>query len=239
MKRSVMVLTAALVLLFSTFAAAAQGESPCFFGGYTDETAANCVYLVGIDVDITYPNWVNDYDFARETVLNFLTQARDPFWEAATADLSTMFNPWMLQITPEDFTYSPGVRSILFTIVDYMGGAHPNTYYTTFVFDLSLERQLTLDDLFTDTTAALAIVSPIVQQHVLDQLGSDYTDTQWLETGTGTNPANYQNFVFSEEGLLCVFPPYQLAAYAAGSFRVTIPYETLAGVLAPEFQGVG
>jgi hypothetical protein len=239
MKRLVMVLASVLVLLLSVIAANAQGEAPCFFGGYTDETSANCVYRVGVDIDITYSNWVNDYDFAREAVLNFLAQTRDPFWEAATADLSTMFNPWMLHITPEDFTYGSDTRSILFTISDYTGGAHPNTYYKTFVFNLAQERQITLDDLFTDTTSALALVSPIVQQHVIDQLGGDYTDSQWLEDGTGTNPDNYQNFVLTEEGLIFVFPPYQLAAYAAGSFRVTISYEMLADVLEPEFQGVG
>lgn len=239
MKRSLKMVLLLASLLGSVAAAQAQGEDPCFVGGYTDETSENCVYRVGVDIDITYPNWVNDYDFAREAVQSYLAQARDAFWEAGTADLSAMFNPWQLQITPEDYPYSDDIHSILFTILDYAGGAHPNTYYKSFVFDLTNETEITLDDLFTDTTAALEIVSPLVQQHVMDQLGGDYTDTQWLETGTGTNPDNYQTFVLTEDGILFVFPPYQLAAYAAGSFEVLVSYDDLADVLAPDFQTVG
>lgn len=235
MKRSLTLLLTAVMLLAGTFAATAQ-EDPCFLGGFTDETNTACIYRAGIQIDISYPQWVNDHAFARSAVQEFITQTRDQFWEAGTADLSLMFNPWFLQISYEEFDFSESVHSILFTISDYTGGAHPNSYFRTFVFDLAVERELTLDDLFTSTEDALAIISPMVRAAVLERMGDDYDDMGWIEQGSGVNPANYQNFVLMQNSILFVFPPYQLAPYVAGPFEVTVLLDDLDGVLAPEFQ---
>jgi hypothetical protein len=229
-----MLVTVAL-LLSGVFAASAQ-QDPCFLGGFTDETNTACVYRAGIQIDISYPQWVNDHEFARTAVQDFIAQTRDQFWEAGTVDLSMMFNPWFLQISYEEFAFSESVQSILFTISDYTGGAHPNSYFKTFVFDLAREREIALEDLFTSTEDALAIVSPMAQQVVIDRLGDDFVDSQWLEDGTGTNPENYRNFVLMQNSILFLFPPYQLAAYAAGPFEVTVLLDELGGVLTPEFR---
>lgn len=67
MKRSsALLLTAALLL--GAFAASAQSV-PCFLGGFTDETNTAWVYRAGIQIDISYPQWVNDHEFARSAVI--------------------------------------------------------------------------------------------------------------------------------------------------------------------------
>lgn len=235
MKRFFVLFLSAALLLTGVFAASAQ-DVPCFLGGFTDETGTTCSYHAGIRIEIDYPQWINEHDFIRRSVQEFLTERRDEFWALGTSDLTTMFNPWFLEITYEEFGYSENVHSILFTIFDYMGGAHPNTYYKTFVFDTFAEYELSLDDLFTSTEDALAIIAPMVQDAVLERLGDDYTDLDWIESGSGTNPDNYQNFVLMQHSILFVFPPYQLAPYVAGSFEVTVLLDDLGDLVAPELE---
>jgi hypothetical protein len=107
------------------------------------------------------------------------------------------------------------------------------------VFDLAQEQQVMLDDLFTSTEDALAVISPIVQADLTAQMDEDLADPQWIEDGTGTNPDNYQNFVLTEDSLIFFFPPFQVAPYAAGAFEVTIPLADISSVLAPEYQPAG
>lgn len=64
----------------------------------------------------------------------------------------------------------------------------------------------------------------------------DYNELGWIEQGSGSNPENYRNFVLMQNSILFLFPPYQLAAYAAAPFEVTVLLEDLSGVLAPEFR---
>ena len=55
-----------------------------------------------------------------------------------------------------------------------------------------------------------------------------------IRGGATPNSENYQNLLFTKSGLLIVFDPYQVAPYAAGISEVTIPYETIAGIMDPE-----
>lgn len=237
MKRLLIPMTIIGLLFLSAPAAIAQ-DNQCFFGGFTDETNTGCKYLVGIDIDFSYPRWIHDYEFTIQPIQDFLLLSRNEFWDFASTSLDFMFSPWSLQISYDEYAFSDNVRSILFTVGGYSGGAHPYSYYQTFTFDLVGQRQITLMDLFQPGTDPLAIISPLVQQDLLTQM-VDFADPQWIEDGTGTNPDNYQRFVLTDEALVFLFDAYQVAPYAAGPFEVAVPLESIASILAPEFQGVG
>jgi hypothetical protein len=237
MKRPLIPMTLIALLFLSAAATFAQGEQ-CLFGGFPDETNTSCQYHVGIDIALYYPRWIEGYDFALQPVQDFLLVTRDEFWNYAIESLNTMFNRWFLQIDYEEYAFSDNVRSILFTVGGYSGGAHPYSYYQTFTFDLAGQRQVTLMDMFQPNSDPLAVIAPLVEQDLLAQM-VDFADAQWIEDGTGTNPDNYQRFVLTDEALIFFFDPYQVAPYAAGPFEVSIPLGNISSILAPEFPAVG
>ena len=227
-----------VALLYLESAATSAQDGQCLFGGFPDETNTDCKYVVGIDIDFSYPRWLNDYPFALQPIQDFLQVTRDEFWEFASTSLDYMFTPWSLEVSYEEYAFSDSVRSILFTVGGYSGGAHPYSYYQAFTFDLVGQRQILLMDLFQPGSDPIAVISPMVQADLMTQM-VDFADPQEIENGTGTNPDNYQRFALTEEALTFFFDAYQVAPYAAGPFEVSIPLENIAAILAPEFQGVG
>ena len=57
------------------------------------------------------------------------------------------------------------------------------------------------------------------------------SDDEWITKGAGADKDNFSNWNLTKKGLLITFEPYQVAAYAAGSQTVIIPYDKLKSVL--------
>lgn len=119
-----------------------------------------------------------------------------------------------------------------FDIVTDTGGAHPNAFYTTLVFDLE-GNTVSLPDLFT-SEVYLTRISEEANKQVMGQLtartGEDTTNTIIAE-GLAPREENFLNFVIDGDRLRIFISPYQAAAYAAGSFEVEIPLAQLSGIL--------
>lgn len=113
-------------------------------------------------------------------------------------------------------------------------GAHPNAYYLTYTFDQD-GNLLKLADVLDKNPNWLEELSLLVSQDVTTQLkarlgqylpqgdeGPDVTGAIFAE-GLAAQEDNFKNFALSDGDLLILIPPYQVAAYAAGSFEVRIP----------------
>ncbi len=113
-------------------------------------------------------------------------------------------------------------------------GAHPNLYYTTFVFDQD-GNQLVLADVLSNNPNWLEELSLLVENDVTAQLkarladslpqgdeGADVTGSIFAE-GLAAKEENFKNFVVDGDSLVILIPPYQVAAYAVGAFEVRIP----------------
>lgn len=48
-----------------------------------------------------------------------------------------------------------------------------------------------------------------------------------LYEGTKPIKENFNNFIFSKNGLIIYFPQYQIAPYSQGEFNVIVPYNLL------------
>jgi peptidoglycan-N-acetylglucosamine deacetylase len=145
--------------------------------------------------------------------------------------LPASYAPWTLTMDYETTNHSDDVISIVYTISEYTGGAHPNSYFRTFTFNLTENELIEFDDLFIEGASPLETIAPLVQADLTEQMG-EFADAEWIERGTGEDPLNYQNFALTEDELIFYFPPYQVAAYAAGTFEVRIPLSDLSGILA-------
>jgi hypothetical protein len=128
-----------------------------------------------------------------------------------------------------------------FTIYEDTLGAHPNTFYRMFVFDKQ-GNVLTLEDLFIPGSQYLERLSSEAYTQVVAQLaqktGAQPTPDMLNTARTGTEPSSdaFQFFYIDSDTLHLLFPPYQVAAYAAGSFDVAIPLSQLSDILNPDYQ---
>jgi hypothetical protein len=212
-------------------------DDPCMAtGGFWNEETGRCTISGGVTIDISYPPM--EAEFASTIIQDFLNDLQsaivgmyaevyDPVWEHF---------PWALAVDFESFDFSATITSLNFTVYQYTGGAHGNTFFATFIFDLENERVLGFDDLFLPGINPLETIYPIVQASLEEQLAEYGADVAWIADGTGMNPDNYQNVVVSADSLTFFFPPYQVGPYAFGPQQVSIPLADLSGILASPFR---
>jgi hypothetical protein len=134
----------------------------------------------------------------------------------------------------KEFT-SGSTDSFLFVIYEDTLGAHPNGYFKSYVFDKN-GKALAINDLFTPGSNYLARLAQAsetqIKAQLNDRLGADASSSVFAD-GYAPSEQNFQNFIIDGDTLHVYFPPYQVAAYAAGAFDVAIPLSQLSDILAP------
>lgn len=130
-------------------------------------------------------------------------------------------------------TASRVLLSIRFEQMRDTGGAHPNTTYDSFVFDLRSQSRLTLADIFTDVPAALAVLSSLAQTRLSLAL-----DGLLFPEGYAPKAENFSVFVLDGADMVFTFPPYQVASYAQGTQTLRVPlfHPRLQPLLAPALK---
>lgn len=112
----------------------------------------------------------------------------------------------------------------------YTGGAHPNTFFTSYLLELrpSGVTQLAIQDLFRTESTWLKRLTPLILADLARQ------EAAWVTQGDVTELTHndLSAFTLSADGLTFYFSPYAMGPYVQGSFEVTLPYEALLG-LAP------
>ena len=125
-----------------------------------------------------------------------------------------------------------------FDLFEDTGGAHPINAYKTLVFDLK-GNQVKLGDLFTSNEYLNRIAAEAkkqVEAQLTSRTGGEDAASALVADGVAAREENFSNWV-DNEGVLTIFiPPYQAAAYAAGSFEVRIPLQDLKDILKPGIQ---
>ena len=122
------------------------------------------------------------------------------------------------------------IVSLKFLDSEYAGGAHPNYQSFTMNVDMKTGRELQLSDLFKPDSNYLKVISEYAVADLKKRL-TDMSDDEWIKNGAGADADNYRSWNITKKGLLINFDPYQVAAYAAGSQEVIIPYEKLKDIL--------
>jgi len=112
----------------------------------------------------------------------------------------------------------------------YTGGAHPNTFFASYLLELrpSGLTALGIQDLFRTDSTWLKRLTPLILEDLARQ------EAAWVTQGdvTELSPIDLAAFTLSADGLTIYFAPYAMGPYVQGSFEVTLPYESLLG-LAP------
>lgn len=112
---------------------------------------------------------------------------------------------------------------------DWQGSTHPNTWTSSYCFDVTTGDLLYLADILTDEEEARKIVS----QHILDTITKDpYKDALLDDYESYVSDVLTENtFYLNEKGLVVICNPYMVTAYVAGTIEVEVPYEELKDVM--------
>ncbi|MDB5194832.1 MAG: yjeA [Parcubacteria group bacterium] len=128
--------------------------------------------------------------------------------------------------------------SYIYTITEDTFGAHPNTTFKTFTFDKKTGTILSLKDLFAPGADYLTSLSTLARKMLpatiaaREGIKASQVDTSMLNSGTAAKVENFQNWYVDGKNLVLIFPPYQVAAYAAGEQIVSIPSSQLTSLKA-------
>lgn len=204
--------------------------------------ASACVDLSGtVDADkichvhAEKPSYTLDYTFPTDypdqpALTAYLTQTRDGFVNVAGVPGSSN-QPYVLDAKGTGYRTGPddaGTRSMVFEVYENVGGAHPQTWFKTFNWDVAKKAPITFDSLFAPGTRPLDVIFPIVQSDISRQLGVDAP----VSAADGLDPAKYQEFAITDDSVIFYFGQGEIMAGAGGALQATIPRSTIAPMLA-------
>lgn len=172
--------------------------------------------------------------WARGLADGFVNQANEDFANFASGDRP----PWSYSLDlnfrvarNDDVLFAVNFDESVFT-----GGAHPNHDVKTFNMLMPDGWQVFLPEIFdplgVERISELAIADLLRQWDG----GDSMSDDDWLTTGAGPEWSNFENFLLLEDRLIIRFPPYQVAAYAAGEQIVELPLAELDGLMRADWR---
>src|SRR6185312_8379931 len=126
------------------------------------------------------------------------------------------------------------VFSVVFTEYSDTGGAHPNTDSAAFNFLMPDGALVYLPEL-VDGARGIAQLSRIVVGQLNKDIGGPdgMSDADWIKRGAGPLATNFAVFVLEPKRIHILFPPYQVAAYAAGPQETYVSLAALKGYMRP------
>ena len=139
----------------------------------------------------------------------------------------------------EELTYTCYRTGTLISIAadyySYLGGAHPNTVYFAWNYDLDSGMFLTISELAADPQTFTLAVADMIEVQAEEQIastpeleGQSLSDVYWdnyretLEKWSSDYAAS-----FDADGLTVIFSAYELASYANGPQEFHFPYAAL------------
>jgi uncharacterized protein YecT (DUF1311 family) len=143
---------------------------------------------------------------------------------------------WDEELTYEVPRNDGQVLSLVFTLYNFTGGAHPNSSYRTFHFLLPDGTNAEIAEIFSPR--GIRRISDIsIARLRRDLSGPDgMSDADWISKGAAPNARNFANFVLTPSELTIHFDSYQVAAYAAGPQEVRIPLAQLRDTMRPDVR---
>lgn len=105
---------------------------------------------------------------------------------------------------------------------EYLGGAHGMPYWAGFTFDLQTGERLLLSDI---TGISQEELKEVVSRYFAEMI-SQKPENFWEDAvDVVYETTNFESdFYLTEQGIVFYYGPYDLACYAAGFQKVTIPY---------------
>lgn len=111
----------------------------------------------------------------------------------------------------------------------YTGGAHPNSYTTSYLFDLVAGQFIDPSQLADDPSAfRIAAAEKLVEKAEAIQANRE---AYWQDYAEIISHWNEGTVVFDEDGMLAVYSTYELGPYAMGAVELRLSWEELSELM--------
>ena len=153
----------------------------------------------------------------------------DQFRREAKSTYRASDGPDTLDMTYTVVRNDASVLAVMFDVDTDFHGAHPNQDIWTANYARADGWRIYLPELF-DGPRALPKISQLAIADLDRRIASGadaMTDKDWVARGAGPTGSNFAAFVLLPNAIHIWFPPYQVAAYAAGPQEVEIPLAPL------------
>ena len=181
-------------------------------------------YVTNISVPSNWPDM--------KSVADFVSKTRDAFLSAAKSS-EPRPAPYSLQITTTNYqSLVPprGQISAVLKVYQNTGGAHPRTSFKSFVWDQTYRKPVTFETLWQPESDPLPVVFPAVVADLQKQAPAGQPVV--IPPAVGMDPANYQNFAITNDGVIFFFSQGTLLAESAGATQVLVPRSAIDPMLA-------
>ena len=129
-------------------------------------------------------------------------------------------------------TDNNNILGLHLNISEYTGGAHHVRYDKSYYYNKESDEIVSIKDFLEKDTSLdkLANLSYYYVMKYSDDNNLNF-DKEGVKEGLSFNLNNFEHFNFIDDGLEFIFPPYQIAYYAAGEIKIVIPYDELNGII--------
>ncbi len=160
----------------------------------------------------------------QEEIGTKVQQAKD-YYKELTKEEAKAWGGFGYGMTYKAVHISTRILSIVAESYDWQGSAHPNTWTSTYCFDVTTGDLLYLADVFKDEAKARTIV----ERHILDTITKDpYKDGLMDDYESYVGDIMTENtFYLTDKGLTVICNPYMVTTYAVGMIEINVPYEEL------------
>ena len=163
------------------------------------------------DIQQIKNEYIKDYESAKDNISEQIPNA-----------------PVVLDIQGEVFE-TKDYTSVKLTIMEFFGGAHPNTHIQPLVYDNDKCRRVGFEDVFS--RSILKPLSKKAYEAVKNKIGEEYFGDfakDWAKRGTAPRTANFRDFILNRDGAVFYIERYQAAAYVYGAFEILMSKKELA-----------
>lgn len=157
-----------------------------------------------------------------------LEDAKDAY-QALSEEESSSWSGYGYGLSYKVVYASTRILSIEAESYEWQGSASPNTWSSTYCFDVTNGTLLYLADIFTDKAAA----GKIVEKHILDTITKEpYKDALMEDYESYVSDILTEDvFYLNEKGLVVICNPNMVTIGAAGVIEIEIPYKELKDVM--------
>lgn len=199
----------------------------------------------GYAITVRYPHLPHHNAPLAKAMHSFGQQHRDAFVEHmqhSHLPPLTGHYPRELSLSFSLHARTPDFTSVLGQGERYTGGPHAKPITVSFTEDRNAKRLITLNDLLADPRQGLQAIARIARRQLYLRLhGQTHGHDRRLDRGTRPRASNYDVFTIdghgrTARGLTIIFPPRQVAGYAAGPQPVHISAEDLLPYLKSDYR---
>ncbi|TLX76498.1 DUF3298 and DUF4163 domain-containing protein [Labilibacter sediminis] len=165
------------------------------------------------DIKVNYP--LTNYSLLDDSIQNKLNSLVHEFEKLSNSIPDTFYRPYQMIV---DYEYKSAYKkylSVSFSIYQFTGGAHGNTFYQTYLYDTSKGQLLSLNDILPKGTFAE------LRSQVKAKLKAKLSYQDFIDDGT-ESIESFERFLVTDSSVIFLFQPYDVAPYSEGSQQVEI-----------------